>query len=301
MKKLIFYIITFNLQNLIYSIVPLWNFENTAIKLDLPFSYEFTKKDSYGNSLTLKKTIGISENNIIQRNTININNKLKINDAEWENIESFYKYGEDYYYICPKGKYNMYKCNNNNNICEEIKSTQKFDKEWELKCYIHYNIKDKDLITVFYLNIKSIIKSYNLKNPGWEGNVEAHSGLLDFKWTTVIKNDYYSMFAIGINGNRIELFLMKFTYDNEFKYGMIKNRNISQCLNYSYARLNDNNLYFITYNDTTFISGFTKLNGEVTKENIDSINMTINENSPLNFYDEITINKINFIEESQYV
>jgi len=163
MKKLIFYIIIFKLQNLIYSIVPLWNFENTTKKLDLPFSYKFTK-DSYGNSLTLEKTIDSSGNNINQRNTIK-NNELKISDTEWDNIESFYKYEQDYY-ICPKGKYNMYKCNKNNNNCAEIKSNQKFDKEWDLKCYIHYNIKDnKDLITVFYLNIKSIIESYNLKYP----------------------------------------------------------------------------------------------------------------------------------------
>ena len=73
----------------------------------------------------------------------------------------------------------MYKCNKNN--CEEI-----FDKEWELKCHIHYNIKKenenpKDLITVFYLNIVSSIKPYNLGNLSWESDINFHSGLLDFK------------------------------------------------------------------------------------------------------------------------
>ena len=118
--------------------------------------------------------------------------------------------------------------------------------------------------------------------------MEVHSGLLDFKWTTDKENGYYTMLAIGINGNQIELFLMKFTYDSDFKYDMIKNAPISKCLDYSYAPFNDNNLYFITYNNTVFISGFSKLNGEVKEKNFDSKNMAINENSPLNFYDEIT-------------
>lgn len=102
MRKLIFYIIIFNLQNSIFSIVPLWNFENTTIKLNLPYSYKFTKY-LYDIPLILEKTIDISENNIIQKNTFKINNELIINNKDWNNIESFYKYG-DYYFICPKGK-----------------------------------------------------------------------------------------------------------------------------------------------------------------------------------------------------
>lgn len=105
MRKFIFYIIIFNLLNSIYSIVPLWNFENTTIKLKLPYSYNFTKV-LYDKSLTLEKTINISENKIVQKNIININNnELIINNRDWDNIESFYEYGK-YFYICPKGKYN---------------------------------------------------------------------------------------------------------------------------------------------------------------------------------------------------
>ena len=91
---------------------------------------------------------------------------------------------------------------------------------------------------------------------------------------------------------------MKFTYDNEFKYSMLKEKEISQCLTNIHACFNDDILYFITYNNTDFINGFTKLNGSVTESNFSDINMTINNISPLNFYDIITINKMNFIEES---
>ena len=109
------------------------------------------------------------------------------------------------------------------------------------------------------------------------------------------------MFAIGINGEQIELFSIKSEYDNEFKFDIIDNKHVSECLTYSHACFNNDNLYFVTYNNSKIISGFTKLNGEVTKDTFNSIEMTINENSPLNFYDEITINKINFLEESQYL
>jgi len=43
MKKLIFYIVIFDLQYLIFSIVPLWNFEKTAINLTLPYNETFTQ------------------------------------------------------------------------------------------------------------------------------------------------------------------------------------------------------------------------------------------------------------------
>lgn len=156
MRKLIFYIIIFNLQNSIFSIVPLWNFENTTIKLNLPYSYKFTKY-LYDIPLILEKTIDISENNIIQKNTFKINNELIINNKDWNNIESFYKYG-DYYFICPKGKYNMYSFYKNNQDDWKEINNQNYDKEWELKCYMHQKINgNTNLITVFYLNIKSSI------------------------------------------------------------------------------------------------------------------------------------------------
>ena len=300
MKKLIFYIILFNLLNSIYSIVPLWNFENTTIKLNLPYSYKFTKY-LYNIPLTLEKTFNISENKISQKNTINIkNNELIINNKDWDNIESFYEYG-DYFYICPKGKYNMFKIRKNNQeICQEIYN-KKYDKEWELKCYYHEKIKDNtDLITVFYLNINSKIQSYHLGKLEWKGNAEIHSGLLDFIWTTQKTDKYYYMFAIGIKGEQIELFSIKSEYDDELKFD-IQDKSVSKCLTYSHACFYDDYLYFVTYNNTTIITGFTQLNGEVTESTFNKIKMNINEISPFNFYDEVTINKINFIEESQYL
>ena len=308
MKAIIFYITIFDLQYLILSIVPLWNFEKTAINLTLPYSDTFTKI-LYEKQLILNKTIILSKDRISQNKIITIFNKQSqfiITNKDWDNIESFYEYDNNYY-ICPKGKYNMYKCykqGNNEVNCEEksYNSDTGDNKEWELKCYYHYNYK---LITVFYLNKKFSIKSFSLDDPPWKGDINIHEGLLDFNWTTnATQENNYMMFAIGINGQNIDLFLLNFIYSDskkEFSYHDNKNKTVTQCLTYKHACFNNDSLYFITYNNTQFISGFTKLNGNVTEGNFDKIKMNINETSPLNFYDEITINKINFIEESQYV
>ena len=51
--------------------------------------------------------------------------------------------------------YSFYK--NNQDDWKEI-NNQNYDKEWELKCYMHQKINgNTNLITVFYLNIKSSI------------------------------------------------------------------------------------------------------------------------------------------------
>ena len=251
----------------------------------------------------MQKNIIKSENSIIQNNNITIingENKLIIENKDWDNIESFYEYDNNYY-ICPKGKYYMHKCYKDNKVkCDEIKHDIINNREWELKCFYH----DKYfLVTNFYLNTNIKIKSYNLSKTEWNVGFEIHEGLLDFNWTTkAINNKYYKIFAIGMNGEKIDLFFGDISYDdNKFSTGSISTKNIYQSLTYQHACFIKNRLYFITYNNTTFISGFTTLNEEVTQNNFYSINMTINENSPLNFYDEITINKINFIEESQYV
>ena len=306
MSKLIFYITIFDLHYLIFAIVPLWNFEKTAINLKLPYSGIFTKT-VYEKQLILNKTIiqskdVISQNNIIT--IINKENQLIITDKDWDIIDSFYEYWNNYY-ICPKGKYNMNKCykNNGNNevVCEEISYNNDNNQEWELKCFAHYN---HSFITAFYLNTAISIQSYNLNDFKWMGNFNIHDGLLDFIWTTdAIEGNKYIFFAIGMNGKEIDLFLTYTTYNDnkEFSVGSISTKKVHEGLAYKHACFNNDNLYFITYNDKEFISGFTKLKEKISENYFKSIEMTINENSPLNFYDEITINKINFIEKSQYV
>ena len=305
MKALIFYITIFDLQYLIFSIVPLWNFEKTATNLTLPYSDTFTKK-LYDKQLTLNKTIIRSKDSISLKNIITIinnQNQLIITNKDWDNIESFYEYDNNYY-ICPKGKYNMNKCNisdNNEVKCDELSYINDNNQEWELKCYAHYN---HSFITAFYLNTSIKIQSYNFKEYKWMGNFTIHGGFLDFKWTTdAVSTNKYIFFAIGMNGEEINLFLTYTTYyDNEgFSVESIKTKEVYKSLTYKQACFKNDNLYFITYNNKEFISGFKTLDEKITESYFDNIKMNINENSPLKFYDEITINKINFIEESQYV
>ena len=53
---------------------------------------------------------------------------------------------------------------------------------------MHQKINDNtNLITVFYLNIKSSIQSYNLGKSEWKGNAEVHPGLLNLNGQQIKK------------------------------------------------------------------------------------------------------------------
>jgi hypothetical protein len=68
-----------------------------------------------------------------------------------------------------------------------------------------------------------------------------------------------------------------------FSKGNVRKKKVYTSLTYKHACFNNDNLYFITYNNTTFISGFTKLNEKVTQDTFNNINFNINENSFFKF------------------
>ena len=112
MMEMYFLLIFLKTFSLSISEIPLWNINKAAINLlsnSNTHKYIIFDRSMNNMNLRLEKIINKQENGITQKNYLYIDNEL-INgvDIDWEDIESFYNI-KGIKYICPKGRYFMYK------------------------------------------------------------------------------------------------------------------------------------------------------------------------------------------------
>ena len=207
MKTQLLYILFFKLIS-VFSIVPLWNFKNSAINLlsnSDTYTYVICDRESYNMKIKLEKTI-TKGTTISETNRIYIDEKDR-GETNWEDIESFYKIN-NIKYICPKGKYFMY-IDSDDSFKEMIPKDFTDEGDWELKCYYQ---NQEGYMFVTFLNKYSTIYVYYLDGSNkWDNNLKIHQGLYDYKWTTQMENDNHDYLMKGII-LRCSLILIKFCY-----------------------------------------------------------------------------------------
>ena len=124
MKWKAFFFIFIVSKNIIYSVVPIWDFYNSSI--DLLSSDTSHKFNVNGENCYLEKEIKRDSNNIIsyKKYLIYINNNKK--EVEYENISYYYQniLGAPNL-ICPRGKFHPYDLDNNLNKTNTIKISKK--------------------------------------------------------------------------------------------------------------------------------------------------------------------------------
>ena len=305
MKTKLLYILFFKLIS-VFSIVPLWNFKNSAINLlsnSDTHTYIICDRENYNMRIKLEKTI-TKGTKISETNRIYIDGKDR-GETNWEDIESFYNINNAKY-ICPKGKYFMY-IDTGESFKEMIPNDFTDEGDWELKCY--YQNKE-GYIFVTFLNKYSTIYVYNINGPNkWENKIRIEQGLYDYKWTTEMKNDNheYLMKGIILKGNNIILQSIMFTIKSDY-LGLNEvgtNKLIFKSLKYSnsYFNLYNYNFYFMTYNSISdFTSGYYNESGEITMENMGEVKISLNNGTPLEFIDNnISIKYLNFTRNTKYV
>ena len=308
MRTQILYILLFKLIS-VFSIVPLWNFQNSAIDLlsdSNTYTYVIFDRESYNMRIKLEKTI-TKGTTISEKNMIYIDGKDR-GETNWEDIESFYNINEKKY-ICPKGKYFMY-YDTGDSFKEMIPTGFKDEGDWELQCYYQ---SQEGYIFVTFLNKYSTIYVYNLyssndSNP-WNNKITIHQGLYDYKWTTQMEydNHEYLMKGIILKDNNIILQSIKFTIKSDYldKNDVGNNKRIISSLKYSnsYFNLYNYHFYFLTYNSISdFTSGYYNENKEITMDNMSEINVIVNNRTPLEFIDNnISIKYLNFTRNTKYV
>ena len=102
-----FELILLNLFFSIISVLPNWDLEKSSRELltNNTYTYPITNREMYGLKAKLEKTITRSDSGAITHT-----NKLCIDESScstvtFENIESFYKFGESRKLLCPMGKF----------------------------------------------------------------------------------------------------------------------------------------------------------------------------------------------------
>ena len=291
----------------VFSIIPLWNFENTAINL-LSQSNTHTYLlylNTIGEILIkLEKTITKNEDCITEINTLYIGNDEI--QTDWDKIESIYSINNNIY-ICPQGKNHMNKYENGDFI-EMKPDSFSYEENWELLCYHQIN---KNYMFVSYLNRHNLIYVYKFDTSEWITNsaTSIYNGLYDFKWTTdAIDSDIskYPMKMIVNDNNKMRLIGTLFTINND---GIYRDdqifRDLIDSLTYSNSYFNDfyDQFYFITFDKDppNFKSGYFTESEYFDYSNIESISINTNSTSPLDFYYNFTIKKMEFNRYTNYV
>ena len=305
MKTQLLYILFFKLIS-VFSIVPLWNFKNSAINLlsnSDTYTYVICDRESYNMKIKLEKTI-TKGTTISETNRIYIDEKDR-GETNWEDIESFYKIN-NIKYICPKGKYFMY-IDSDDSFKEMIPKDFTDEGDWELKCYYQ---NQEGYMFVTFLNKYSTIYVYYLDGSNkWDNNLKIHQGLYDYKWTTQMENDNHDYLMKGIILKDNNIFLQSIMFniksDHLDKNDVGSNKQLFQSLSYSnsYFNLYNYNFYFMTYNSISdFTSGYYNGSEEITMENIGKIKVSLNNRTPLEFIDNnISIKYLNFIRNTKYI
>ena len=310
MEKIIFYFIFFNLLNVIFSDVPLWNL--TASSFDLfantessSISLEIYKGSCCGNdNVILKKIITKNENSVIEQNyiTMIIDGNTKTMETNWEGIESHYCLGnnQDSYkcYICPKGSNHMNLYTGSDFI---VKRPNNFDYngEWELKSYDHLH----NLIFIGYLNNYRYFYPYDYYSEGWQSRLEMQTGLYDFKWTTDTTGDCVYPLLCIVKTDWIKIFVFQYTIrsTNDIQSGSSSTlKKLIYPLDYFHAYFDsDHHFYYLTYNSKEFKSGYCLQNIYYNTDG-NSISITQNNDSPLDFLFDFNIISVDFIRNTKY-
>ena len=302
MKNILYLIFYFELLISTFSIIPLWNFESSTIDLLSESNiYNYTLLTTYANCLfTFKKSIIKEGNSITERNYIVIDNNIEI-PTEWEDIDTVFSI-DDFIIICPKGSNHMNKYENGEfipYIPDDFTET-----EWELKCYNQIRL---DIISVAYLSKTNKFYSYNFDINAWMNMIEFNTILYDFRWTiSEIQLNVYPMIHLSEDNGKISLIASDVTISSE-NNTIIKSektkKDLITSLTYKNAffGLENYQFFFITYekDPPTFISGYS-LTKNLDESDIDSLNVTINYESPFDFYYDYTITNVELIRNSRY-
>ena len=147
MNAILCFFIFFYLILYIKTEIEIWKFENSSINLLFSESYRYVVYDESknGNRLKLEKILSKNNEEITQKNYLQINNDNAL-EVPWEDIYNFYPI-DNKLYICPKGS-NYLSIYSNNTIEQKIYPENGIIGNWEFTCYYH---KNKNIMFISYL------------------------------------------------------------------------------------------------------------------------------------------------------
>lgn len=314
MKKIFNYILFINFITSILTVVPVWDFKNSAIELMKNENFQdFIVEDKANpgglwSRLTKKfssyKT-SITKVNVLQLYYMRYSVEMVFEkNVDFEEVESAYA-GNNSYYVCPKGSNHLHIFYDNSKPATKVIPDNFVNNgDWELKCFLQ---PDSNYLFVSYLNKINIFYQLDLNNGKIIKQAKIKDGLFDYKWTIESLDDKYNMFAFYSSNKNILLGELNFTIKPE-KGFEIEEGNSTKLFdelksNYNLYFNKDNaNFYFINYNNITdFQTGYSDSFDKIDINNFEKIYATINEKNPLEFVDELIIEEMKFISYTKYV
>ena len=311
------------------TIIPLWNFNSSAIDLltdaynHIHEYYVADNRDVLGKKFSLKKKIYIENNEVKQKNYLFIE-EMYYGIVNYDDIESvYYNHKKDSYYVCPKGKYNPYSYPKGTDELNE-NDVDNSTINWHLSCFLQHNLggynDENRALYLFYLGNSFEIYLHNFDKIVKKQLI--HKGIFAYKWRTTTSNykgqQYKQMvWILNVDGNIIlEFPIISFSYDTNTKTNLfyydgsnnilkkldvIKSDFLANFLEESY------NFYWINYNKyniSDFSSGYNKLTDSIFVDNnvvFENYNLVKNLTSPFEFLDNVTIDTIDYIPGKKYV
>ena len=295
----------------VISPIPNWDISAQSINLLTSTSYDYPlySKNENGVNVFLKKTITKTDSGITTQNYITIGSTTQ--SVEFEDIDSQYtsKLGCDIL-ICPRGKFHPYNFKSNTYI-----TPPNFEDKggWDLRCYNH----NTGYFLVLYLSNKGKNLFYKYGSENIKEISSINTYIYDFKLENGnSKHNYefkFSFLQYHTDNGIIYLIPGSFTMNTdennyEAKYNCIGSwKEIITSKNYTQGSFASNHFfYFLTYNDATdFKSGYSDKyvdfsSKEIYQNCINTMTVTINENSPLSFVDNVEIKEMKFITGTKY-
>ena len=309
-------ILLFYFIKICFTIVPLWNFDSSAIPLIVNdktnYTYDVFSKNFMGFIYNITKTLYMRNGSLEQENKLYLENEY-FGITSYDDIESAYNISDNYY-VCPKGKHYVHRYyRENREIKSEILKNQT-EGDWDLHCFMQHDQKNKNsyhYLFIFYLGIDNLIYNFDLDHNSFIQTLDIYNGIYAYKWRiTYIDNNEnlgIQMFAIVKEYENITLKDLRFnvTRGEKTSYWEEKNnqRYLGKVKSHFLAFFSDFHFYWINYNKSDisdFESGYYN-DEEITKDNINNININTSQKSPFEFYDNFTIDTIKFIYGNKYV
>lgn len=316
MKPFIYWLIIIELINLSISLVPIWNIEKSSIVLTKEDEITIFSKEE-NPKITLKKKFLNKSDGVKDQNYIKVNDNEEI-ETNWEDIgriDNITKWGT---IVCPQGKYFMQYYHEDGKTFTDITPDNfeddnniKDENDWELSC----SPIDKRF---FYFqgflgpeNIKHIYGYYYeyTKEPKSKKRDLKGMSLLDF-YLSDQPNDHeereYDMFSLFLKNSKIyaNKFLLTINTDNDKNLDFNPNDenkfylDLKKDYSYGYFNLTTNFFYWIsTSKSNNFSSGVSTTN--MTKDS-SKVNLIRYNISPLQFLQNVTINKIKMIRNTRF-
>ena len=310
MKMLIFLFFFFELIKLSFSLIPIWNLENSSVILDNSEEITIFKKDN-DCSVWLTKKIETENSEIKDKNYIVALGEEKFGTL-WEDIEKSFHINYIGDFVCPKGSAFLYQYKLHGYYIqypENFNQTHNInDKDkWELICF---KIGMKKLIFQGFLNQDKIkyIYAYNYENGSIQ-SLDLQRVLYDILPTEQSssgnENSEYKMYSLVLEGSNFLLKISRIIIDkdNKLSYNGGNSTKLSTKSDYLHGYFDHNKkiFYWITVdkNNENYFSGYSS---ESINQDSEETNITLSKSvtSPLQFLKNITIKDINMIRNTQF-